>query len=147
MRPTARRLLCLILASTVGTSSMDQMAAAASWAVGLGPGSQGETQARGAPAAPGGVAAACVGLLQPKITVSWNLVSLATTYTIYQSTTSASLGFSPTATSITGQSWTSGNLAIGNYWYEVGALIGSNWSGPLSSATAESTITVNCIQP
>jgi hypothetical protein len=74
--------------------------------------------------------------------VSWNPVPRATSYTIWESTTSATSGFSVAATGVTGSSWTSAGLATGSYWFEVSAVIGASWTSGNSSATAKRTILV-----
>ncbi|MBV9661547.1 MAG: hypothetical protein JO337_10350 [Acidimicrobiales bacterium] len=81
--------------------------------------------------------------------VSWSSVARATSYTIYDSTTSATTGYSVIVTGATSTSWTSGSLATGNYWFEVVALVGSNWASAHSGATAESTVIggISCVQP
>ena len=103
------------------------------------------------PLAPTGAAAACSGLVGGTIKVTWNPVTLtATSYSILESTTSASGGYSVVASSVTGTSWTSPTPSAGNYWFEVAATIGTHWLGPNSSATGESTIAVLsiiCSQP
>jgi hypothetical protein len=70
---------------------------------------------------------------------------------VYDSTTSATGAYSSVATGVTATSWTSGNLSVGtHYWFEVTALVGSNWTSAKSSATAESTINNKspyCSQP
>ncbi len=122
---------------------------ASSWADPLAPGSKGQAQAGGLPVAPSGVAAACVSATASKITVTWNSVSRASGYTVFQSTTSATSGYSTAASGVAGTSWTSTALNTGNYWFEVSASIGTNWAGPRSTASGESTVVRNtsCTQP
>lgn len=126
-------------------------AGASAWTVGLKTGSAGEAQAQPAPAAPSGASASCYSTSQEKITVSWTAVSHATSYTILDSTTSATGSYGSEATGQTGTSWTSGSLAAGNYWFKVEAYVGSNWVSTTSTATAESTIRTSgspkCTQP
>jgi pectate lyase len=98
--------------------------------------------AQGPPSAPTGVSAACVSTIGASIKVTWSGVSLATSYTVLDSTTSATFGFGTIASGVTGTSWTSGNLATGTYWFEVMAFIGVNWAGPPSTATSQHTIAV-----
>jgi hypothetical protein len=78
------------------------------------------------------------------VEVTWTAVARATSYTIYQSSVSATSGYSAAATGVTATSWTSPSLAIGNYSYEVTAYIGTNWISTQSSATAQRTIVVGC---
>jgi hypothetical protein len=85
------------------------------------------------------------------IKVSWTAVTHATTYTVYDSTTSATGTYNSIATGVTTTSWTSATLAAStNYWFEVTVSVGSNWTSVKSSATAESTINTFspfCVQP
>lgn len=116
--------------------------AQATWAIGLGGTRTGEARATAAPPAPAGVAAACVSSSGTTVKVTWTAVTLASTYKIWKSTTSATSGFSVTATGVTGTSWTSATLAAGGYWFEVSALVGANWATANSVASAKRTITV-----
>lgn len=74
-----------------------------------------------------------------------------TSYSVYDSTTSATAIFTLVASGVTGTSWTSGALSNNtNYWFEVAALIGTNWASATSAASGESTIknsSPNCVQP
>ena len=72
--------------------------------------------------------------------MSWNPVTAATSYTIWQSTTSATTGYAVAATGVSGLTWTSGNLTTGTYWFEVSSSIGLKWTSPNSTATAQRTI-------
>lgn len=126
--------------------------AATSWLVTLHTGSSGETHSQVLPSAPTGATAACSAPTTAKtIKVSWTAVSHATTYSVYDSTTSATGTYSLLAGGVSATSWTSGTLTAGtHYWFEVSAAIGSNWSSAKSSATAESTINSSnpfCTQP
>ena len=119
-----------------------QRAWATAWTVGLAANSQGETQAGGAPTAPSGVSSTCTSALATTVTVTWNAVANATSYSVYDSTTSASSGYSLYASGVSGTSFTTGSLAAGTYWFEVVALTGTNWASPNSAATAARIITV-----
>jgi hypothetical protein len=67
---------------------------------------------------------------------------------VYEATNAASGPYSLAATGVTTTTWTSPALALGNFWFEVAALSGSNWQGPDSSATGETTIlALACTQP
>ena len=68
-------------------------------------------------------------------------MSHATTYAIYQSTTSATSGFSLTASGVASTSWTSSTLNSGNYWYKVTATVGTNWTSAQSASTREASVT------
>jgi hypothetical protein len=125
-------------------------AGASTWVTALTAGSHGEATARGLPAAPASPTAACVSSSGKTIKVTWSAVALATTYTVYRSTTSASSGFSVTASGVATTSWTSAALGNANYWFEVAAVIGTKWLGTASSATGETTIqngATKCVQP
>jgi hypothetical protein len=98
------------------------------------------------------VSAACAAPSTAKtIKVTWSAVTHATVYAIWQSTTTATGTYSSVATGVSGTSWTSCTLtAATNYWYEVVADVGTNWAGPKSSASGESTINASnpfCVQP
>jgi len=77
------------------------------------------------------------------VIVSWAAVTHATTYAVYQSTTSATSGFSVTASGVASTSWTSSSLNSGNYWYRVTATVGSNWASAQSASTLEASVTKN----
>jgi hypothetical protein len=126
---------------TVLLQSPSAAVAAPNWDIGLGPTSGGETPADGAPAAPAGVTATCASPTGNIAEIDWNAVGEATTYTIYDSTTSSTGGFTAAATGVVGTSWTSSGLGSGDYWFEVAASVGTYWAGPDSSATAQLTIT------
>ncbi len=140
-------LVWLILASSTGAAW-----AATSWTVTLQTASSAEAHSQTVPSAPTGVTATCnAPTLAKTIKVSWTAVTHATTYTVYDSTTSATGTYSSIATGVTTTSWTSGTLTAGtNYWFEVTVSVGSNWTSTKSSATAESTINTLspfCVQP
>jgi hypothetical protein len=116
-------------------------AGATPWVVGLTGTRTGEAQAAAAPPAPTGVVAACISSSGATIKVTWTAVTHASSYTIWQSTTSATSGFSVVATGVTSTSWTSGTLAKTSYWFQVSAFIGSNWTSANSTASAKRTIT------
>jgi hypothetical protein len=84
------------------------------------------------------------------IDVTWTVVDHASTYSIYQSTSSASGPYGLAASGVTGTAWNSGGIPAGNYWFEVVAVVATNWAGPDSSPTGETTISVHpsaCAQP
>lgn len=90
-------------------------------------------------AAPAGATATCVPATTT-ITVTWTAATHATTYTILESTTSATAGFGPVATGVTGSSRTSPPLADGSYWFQITA-VDYNWSSPAPSpATTQRSI-------
>jgi hypothetical protein len=93
------------------------------------------------PPAPTGVTATCTSSLATTVDVSWTAVPQASTYTVDESTTSATTGYTAAATGVTGTSWTSPSLTTGDYWFEVNADKGSV-SSPNSAASAQITILV-----
>jgi hypothetical protein len=148
--PTRRLVRALALGlvfATVGAAA----SGATSWVVTLHSNSAGEGQSQALPAAPAGLAAACNSPTTSKtITVTWNTVAHATTYSVYDSTTSPSGTYSLAAGGVTTNAWASGTLAKGNYWFEVTASIGSSWASTMSSASGESIINAKnpfCVQP
>ncbi|MGH9076030.1 MAG: hypothetical protein ACRDY0_00990 [Acidimicrobiales bacterium] len=106
---------------------------ASTWTVGLVAGSSGQSQAIAFPA-PTGVVASCGGLLGP-INLKWNAVTHATSYTVDESSTSATSGYG-FAAMVTTTSWsTGGHLGFGSYWFEVIANVGTHWASPASAAS------------
>ena len=116
-------------------------ALATTWAVSLAAGSKGQATANTVPAAPTNVVATC-SLVSLQITVTWNAVPHATSYTVYQSTSGANGTYSAVATGVTATTWTSGILLLGTYYYKVTATYGTTWEGAQSAATAGHTITL-----
>ena len=115
-------------------------AAAGLWHLALAAGSHGEAHSQAGPSAPANPAAVCSGL-GLSIKVSWSAVTHASTYTVYQSTSTATGPYSAVASGVTTTSWTSGVLSTGSYWYEVAATVGTTWTSAKSAATAQRTIT------
>ena len=121
---------------------------ASTWKPTLKTGSTAESRAQGSPGAPTSVTAACSSSTAETIKVTWGSVTKATSYAIYGATMSASGTYTSLATGVTTTTWTSGTLSAGNDWFEVAALVGSNWVGTKSAATTESTISSSgCLQP
>jgi fibronectin type 3 domain-containing protein len=110
------------------------------WTVHVATVNAGEAQAQALPSAPTATSACTSPASKRTVIVSWAAITHATTYGIYQSTTSAT-GTYTLVTSVSTTSWTSGVLAAGHYWYEVVANIGTNWAGAKSAATVERTTT------
>jgi hypothetical protein len=154
VRHPARALLpalavWLAVAAAAGTA-VGTAAGATTWAVTVQAGSVGEGHARAIPTAPASPSAACTSSSAKTIKVSWSAVALATSYSVYDSTTSATGTYTLVASAVTATAWTSGTLTAGNYWYEVTALIGTNWASAKSAASAETTIgtaSPKCTQP
>jgi hypothetical protein len=149
----ASRSLVLVFVAGPFIFLSDPVADAASnWLVNVAASSKGESQASVLPVAPTGIAASCAAPTTSKtIKVTWNAVTHATTYSIYDSTTTAGGTYSLIASGVSTTSWTSGALTSGtNYWFEVVAIVGSHWASVKSSASAESTINSTnpfCVQP
>jgi hypothetical protein len=121
---------------------------AANWVVALKTGSSGESHAQGATAAPTGLAAACTSSTTMTVKVTWTAVAKATSYTIYDATTSATGTYTSVASGVTAANYTTGSLAANNYWFEVTAYTGTNWVSVKSAASAESTTSSSgCTQP
>jgi hypothetical protein len=136
----ARRVLgALLVIAILGLLHADP-AEATGWSVPTTAGAKGAAKALTLPAAPANPTATC-SLVSLQITVGWTAVPKATSYGVYQSTTGAAGTYSLVATGA-GTTWTSGILLLGNYWYKVTATIGTNWTSPLSAATAGHTVTV-----
>lgn len=112
-------------------------AGAAGWTVGAT--GSGRASADTVPSAPTGAAANC-GTIALSITVSWIATARATSYTVYRATSSSG-PFSVVASGVTATTWDTPVLAIGTYWFQVGAVTGANWAGPVSATTQSRTIT------
>ncbi len=119
------------------------MAVASNWSASLQLGSTAESNSGSVPAAPSDVTATCTAPFTPTIAVTWNPVLNASSYDVYQSTTSSSTGYVLAESDVPGTSWTTGSLAMGNYWFEVSASVGAFWAGPNSTATAPRTVTLD----
>jgi hypothetical protein len=81
----------------------------------------------------------CVTATGKTVIVSWSAVTHAT-YTIYQSTTSATAGFTVAKAGNATTSWTSAALANGTYWFQVAAVVGNNWKSANSAAPGSHVI-------
>ena len=115
-------------------------AGASTWSPTIAAASHGQGQGGALPGTPTGVSATCVAANQQKITLSWTASAHATSYTVYDSTTSATGTYTALATGIATTSWTSGTLTAGNYWFKIVAQAGTNWASAKSTATAQRTI-------
>jgi hypothetical protein len=124
-------------------------ASASNWVPVLKTGSSGEAQAQAAPAAPGGVSAACVSSSGKTVTISWSAVAHAASYTVWEATSSSG-PYTAAKQNLAATSWTTGTLTVGNYWFEVTDYLGSKWQSGYSAPTVEITIastTPECKQP
>jgi hypothetical protein len=143
-----RRLALIGVVAAVFLAAAGSTAWASTWAIVLRSGSAGESRAQAVPVAPTGITAACTSSTTRTVKVTWTAVAKATSYTVYDATTSATGTYTSVASGVTTASWTSGTLAAANYWFEVVAFTGTNWSGPKSTASPESTTTSSgCTQP
>ena len=115
-------------------------ASAAGWSLNLAAGSQGQSTGGALPSAPTGVTATCVSSTQRQVTVTWAASAHATSYAVYDSTTTVGGTYTLIASGVTATSWTSGTLSVGSYWFEIVAQAGTNWASAKSSASAKRTI-------
>lgn len=114
---------------------------ASSWTISATPNATGVAHAL-TPQPPSSVTATCTDPTARTVTITWSAVSFASSYVVYESTTSASSGYTVVATGVTATTWTTGTLKKGTYWYEVAAVVGTTaWTSPMSSPTAGRTIT------
>ncbi len=114
---------------------------ASTWTVRAQP-SSAQAQSNVAPGPPTGVTASCNSLFGTTVTVSWAAVVRAASYTVWESTTSATSGYTAAASGLTGLSSAFGSLANGSHWFEVSAGVGVNWVGPPSPPSAQITISL-----
>jgi hypothetical protein len=140
MRRTTMSVLSALTAIFLIGVAAPQLAWASAWFVSVTAGSRGQSTAQPAPAAPATPTATCVSSVGNTVSVTWTAVAHATSYTVLQATASASGPYTVAAT-LSPTSWTSGALAGGNYWFQVKATIGTNWTSPASTATTQRTIT------
>ena len=80
------------------------------------------------------------------MTITWSAVTGATSYNVYESTTSSTTGYTVASSGLTTTSWKSGKLAAGTYWFEVAATAGTGgaWVGANSTAAGPLVITNKC---
>jgi hypothetical protein len=94
------------------------------------------------PAAPASPAATCTTPTSARtVKVSWTAVTHATTYAVWESTTTAGGTYTQVMSGVTTTSWTTGVLGTGHYFFEVVANVGTNWASAKSAATAQRTLT------
>jgi hypothetical protein len=115
-------------------------ASAAGWSLSIAGGSKGQGRGGALPGAPTGVAAVCASASLQKVTVSWTAPAHATSYAVYDSTTTSTGTYTALVTGITATTWASGTLSAGNYWFKVVAQTGTNWASARSAASAQRTI-------
>lgn len=154
-RRVSARWLVVTVALTLGLLGQVQPAGGAgtNWSVALKTGSGGEAASLTAAPPPTAVAAACVSTTGYTIKVTWTAPAHASSYNVLVSTTSGTSGFgaAPSGTGLKTTSFTSATLGAGNYWYEVAAVDGTNWTSSDAAANSETTIstttTPHCKQP
>ncbi len=140
MSPSIRKGVLVAIVLTVGlVATSGPVAASTKWAISLAAGSHGEAHATSL-GTPTGTAGACVSPTGATIKVTWSAPAHATSYTVYDSTTSSSSGFAIVAASVAGTSWTSGTLAAATYWFKVTAHVG-NWTSAQSASSTPRVIT------
>lgn len=116
--------------------------AAGNWTVHVATVNSGQAHAQPLPAAPASPVAACTTPASARtVKVSWTAVTHATTYAVWESTTTATGTYTQVMTGVTTTSWTTGVLATGHYFFEVVANVGTNWASVKSAATAQRTLT------
>ena len=135
-------LVVVVIASALSVFASSGTAwAAGNWAVHLAA-SSGEAHAQALPAAPASPAATCTSPASNRtVLVGWTAVTHATTYAVWESTTTAGGTYTQVVSGVTTTSWTTGVLSAGNYFFEVVANVGTNWSSAKSAATAQRTLT------
>lgn len=136
-----RRLLVLAtLVPLVWFTGLGVAAAASNWVVPLASSSRAQAQAQPIPGPPTALTPSCVSSTGTTVKLTWNAVTLATTYTIYRSSTSSTSGFSATASGVTGTAWTSSTLSAATYWWRISVTTGTNWTSAQSASTTSTTI-------
>jgi hypothetical protein len=139
-----RRSACwfiLVLALSVSLlGETGSSGASTDWIVAVNSGNSGQAQAFNLPPAPVATAT-CSSLVLGSVVITWSAVTPSSSYTVYESTTSATGTYSVIASGVTGLTYTQSGL-LGNYWFKVSASVGSFWAGPKSAATNERSITL-----
>ena len=132
-----KRLINSILGVTLGLTILGGPVWGSTWVVALSVGSHAESHSL-TPLAPT-PSAACIAGGGKKIVVRWGAIAHATSYTVYQSTTSATTGYTSVNMTAT-LTYTTGNLQNHTYWYEVSETMSTHWISANSSATASHVI-------
>ena len=145
-RPLALALTCAALTLLLPWTVTGAWAAG-KWVVHAAAVNSGEAHAQALPSAPTGVSDSCAAPTTSKtIKVTWTAATHGTSYSVYDSTTTATGTYSLVASGVAATSWTSGTLVAGtHYWFEVTVTVGSSWTSSKSAATVQSTI--NAINP
>ena len=126
-------VIACVLVPAIGGATRAQ---ASTWTVPAQAAASGVAQAI-APQPPSTVAATCTtGSDSRTVTVTWTAAAYATSYVVYQSTTSSTAGFSVVATGVTDVTWTSSVLKKGTYWYAVATVTGAaSWTSAMSTSS------------
>jgi hypothetical protein len=135
-------LVVAVIASVLSISVSSGSAwAATNWAVHAAAVNSGEAHALALPAAPAAPTATCTSPATNRtVKVSWTAVTHATTYAVWESTTTAGGTYTQVMSGVATTSWTTGVLSTGNYFFEVVANVGTNWAGAKSAPTAQRTL-------
>src|SRR5271155_5495494 len=92
--------------------------AAGNWVVHVAAVNSGEAHAQGLPSAPAAPTAACTSPASARtVKVSWTAVTHATTYAVYESTTTAGGTYNLVMSGVATTSWTTGVLSTGHYFF------------------------------
>ncbi len=136
-------LLVVVIASALSVFASSGTAwATGNWVVKLDTVNSGEAHAQALPAAPASPVATCTSPASARtVKVSWTAVTHATTYAVWESTTTAGGTYTQVMSGVTTTSWTTGVLSTGHYFFEVVANVGTNWASAKSAATAQRTLT------
>src|SRR2546423_12093761 len=97
MPTIVRHAAIVVVAAAAYVMCANGVALASNWVAAVRSGSSAQAKAQTAPAAPTPVSAACTSSALKTIKVTWGATTHATGYTVYQSTTSATTGFTAVA--------------------------------------------------
>jgi hypothetical protein len=138
------RRVATVTAVAITLVAVQETPSGAAWAVALGSGGSAQASS-GVLTAPGGVTTACTGGAgnRNQITVSWTAAPRAGGYTVEQSTTSATSGFTTLASGVTATSHVISPPA-GTYWFRVTTVRGSWTSTPSTAAGPRTTTNNSC---
>ena len=135
-----RRLLVEVLVLIVCLLGGTRIASASNWLNHLAAASKGQARAQTVPTAPTGMTASCPVPTTAVIKLAWTAVKHATTYSVYQSTTSATSGFVEVKAGLTTPTWTTAILSAAMYWYKATVIFGNNWASLQSTVANRATI-------
>ena len=135
-----RRLLVEVLVLIVCLLGGTRIASASNWLNPLAAASNGQAWAQTVPMAPTGLTASCPVPTTAMIKLDWTAVQHATTYSVYQSMTSATSGFTEVKAGLSTPTWTTATLSAATYWYKVTVIFGNNWASVQSTVSNQATI-------